>query len=80
MFMKQPRPRGFEYFPYYLTESNEEEESEHRIKFQRLTKSPQVKRRPVALLIILAAAVFVLWQYFGELAEKDPKSKRVVGV
>ena len=77
MFMRQPTHRSFTYFPYYYKETQEEEEENQRIKFRRYSKLPRGKKRPVFLLVVLAVAVFVLWQYFGELANKDPKNKQV---
>jgi len=78
MFMKQPKPRGFEYFPYYLHESDEDEElARHQIKFRRLGRHQIKKTRPTIVLAILALAVFILWQYFGELVRKDPKANTV---
>ena len=75
MFMKQPKPRGFDYFPYYYRESQLEDEDERpHIRFRRLTNRPPGKRRSTIVLAILAVAVLVLWQYFGELVKKDPKA------
>ena len=76
MFMKPPRPRGFEYFPFVHKESQtEDEEDGLRIKFRRIGNRPPAKRRPVIAFAILAVAVYVLLQYFGELVKKDPKVK-----
>jgi len=75
MFMKNPKPRGFEYFPFYHKEPQLNEEDEGaRIKFHRIGNRPPTGRRPVIAFAILALAVYVLFQYFGELVKKDPKA------
>jgi hypothetical protein len=72
MIMKQPKPRGFEYFPYYHKEIDIEDDDAPRIRFRRLSIRPPSKKRPIILLAILIAAVFVLYQYFGQLVKNDP--------
>ena len=77
MIMKQPKTRGFEYFPFYFKESSlKEEDDGPRIKFRRLKSRPPSKGRPVIAFAILALVVFVLFLYFGELVKKDSKATK----
>lgn len=62
MFLKNPKPRQFEYRPRFFKPESDDENEGPRIKFRRLTerKKPDEKRSVIGMLVFIIILIFLL--------------------
>lgn len=77
MFLKQPKTRQFEYSPrFYRPTSSDEDQSERRIKFRRLTERKPVPKRSFWGMLIMILVLIFLIRYLFSVVKSDQQQFR----